>query len=241
MNPSNPVMSPGNSQNRSADHELVKLEQSMKRQAIDQKRSSTAVFLVSASMLVLIIVFGLVNYRYFKNEWTQENFTKSIEREFEELNPEAIHQLQQLGQRLLPIYVKEGKKQFLNFRPEITKTLLKQVDVLSEDLKRDTHERLLASESKMRVGVRKIIFETFPDMNGEHERLALDERIREVTKNSVTKALAGFEELFAKDVAELRLGVDRFAVEDKGETTVELQKRFISLWLQLLDEEIKKL
>jgi hypothetical protein len=58
---------------------------------------------------------------------------------------------------------------------------------------------------------------------------------------TLKKTLVDFEKLFSRDVEQLQTTVFKFNVSDGDEETVELQKKFLHLWLQLLDQEIMKI
>ena len=69
----------------------------------------------------------------------------------------------------------------------------------------------------------------------------LERRLHAVCDETLEKSRRDFEALFVQDVSRLQQEVLKFDVSDTHETTVDLQKKFLHIWLQLLDQEIMKI
>jgi hypothetical protein len=124
--------------------------------------------------------------------------------------------------------------------PEISRRLEAQVDRLSGDIQREATSRLHAAEDRITERTRDVLFASYPSMKDEAERERLDADFRATTETVVRSSLQEFFELFAEDIGRLEQKVHDFQPTDTGESEVDLQKRFIRLWLQLLDLEVRK-
>lgn len=226
---------------RDLDAEIDSLEQTLDRETAVERKASLAVFFVTAAISVVVLAFVVVNYFHFKTEWTAEKFSGSLRRELDELKPDAVEQLNALGENLLPIYAAESRKQFERLGPVMAERLIEQVNHLGTDLQRDMHERLAASEQRIRERTQEAIFEGYPDLKRDTIRDRLTASFRSITEDAIADALADFKDRFSVDLAKVSRSVDNFAAQDTGVPTIELQKRFLSLWLKQLDQEIQKL
>ncbi|MFQ5503466.1 MAG: hypothetical protein ACE5F1_01560 [Planctomycetota bacterium] len=221
--------------------QIRRLEEARVKEVQALRRASMTAVTVTASILLLVTGFVLVNFVHFRTEFTEEKFAASLERELEELNPKAIAQTQALSEHLLPVYAAEGRKQFQAMMPTIAQKLGEQLDSLGEEMQSDMHTKIVASEKRIRDRTGEIIFAAYPALKATSEREKLTDSFRSITKDSVISSISKFDELFSKDVKQLEMELINF--NDKGTdlSTMELQKKFIRLWLQLLDAEIMKL
>ena len=60
------------------------------------------------------------------------------------------------------------------------------------------------------------------------------------TDEAIMEATTEFAEMYARDIHALEKRIHGFHTTKTDEPTLELEKRFIHLWLQLLDAEIMK-
>jgi hypothetical protein len=119
--------------------------------------------------------------------------------------------------------------------------LAEQVKSLGYDLQSDVRALLFDSEERLRARTSELVMAEFPSLQDPRQQAALEENLRRTTERSIVAAIADFDERFSADADALALVVADFDVSDSDEPTVELQKRFIRSWLQLLDEEIRNL
>lgn len=69
----------------------------------------------------------------------------------------------------------------------------------------------------------------------------MTQRVHEICDGSLQKALDDFNVLFVKDMQQVQHALMQFDLPASDIPTVELQKKFLRLWLQLLDQEIMQL
>lgn len=204
------------------------------------RRASITVTLVSSVMLTIVAVFSIVNYGHIKAEWTEEKLAARFQEELEVLSPSATKELHQLGQHLLPVYAQAGREKFMDMTPEIAERVKSEVNHLGAHLKTDAHSRLEASMQNIRSRTEGAIFAAYPELETESEKEELTRSFRRMTEDSVSTSMNDFSELFAADIYKLETQIRAFNTMRTDEPTVELEKRFIHLWLQLLDAEIMK-
>jgi len=221
--------------------QLIRLEQSLDEQNRLERRASRAVFLLSAVLTLVMLAFLGVNYAHLRSEWTEEKFSKSLDQELQELHPAAMLELKALGEHLLPVYADESRRQLTKLGPHISQALVTSLDRLAKDLRTQGHERLLASHKRVSNKIYDTIFTCFPGLRSESEQRQLEESFRRTTKEAVSDAIGGFQEKYTKEINEVQDHLESYAVADSNLSNFELQKRFLSLWLQLLDTEIQKL
>ena len=97
------------------------------------------------------------------------------------------------------------------------------------------------TEGRVLQRMEKTIVDTFPDLQDPAKRSDLEKRLHATCDRVTGTALHDFDTLFVKDVNRLQDVIFKFDVSDKEISTVDLQKKFLHLWLQLLDQEIMKI
>ncbi len=223
------------------EDELHMLENVEKAERATDRRSSILSLAVASCMVLVLIGFLLANFLYFKSEWTEEKFAKSLQTELGELNPVVMEELRTMGQELLPVYAQEGRKQLPGMAPTISKELSKQLVQFSSDFQADAYERLDKTEDGIRFKTRRILYNAYPDLKDSKEKNKLTANFMVMTDNSVACSIDEFRTRFSKDADAFQRTLQDLNVADSDELTIDLQKKFIRLWLQLLDEEIMKL
>jgi len=221
--------------------EFKKLDQSIEEEREIDRRATIITISLAGVISLVIVGFLLVNFLYFKSEWTEENFAKSLHNELEVLNPVVLAQLRGMGKNLMPVYVKEARRQLPEMAPRFSRELSSQLEHFSRDFQHDTAARLEKTEERMQEDTHAIVFAAYPGLRSEAEQQKLNRSFETITHDAVFSAIKGFEARFAKDADDLQNVVLDFKPRQTDETTVDLQKKFIRLWLQLLDEEITKL
>lgn len=226
---------------RALANELAELERARAADRAEERRNALVTRAVAAGLLLIVAAFALVNYRHFQREWTEEKLEASLRHELDTLNVEATVHLDALGQQLLPVYADESLRQFQELSPEIARRFVEQFERVGVDLQMETHAQLVETEERIRQRTAALLFETFPELEQDATRAQVEGRLHRATEAAVGEAIGSFDARFGGDVEELQSIVMSFDVSDTEEPTVELQKRFLRCWLQLLDKEIAKL
>lgn len=221
--------------------EVRRLEESFEADRQLGRRMNRILLVISVALSGMIITFFLVNYLNLSSKWTQERFRTSLRQEMVELSPAAAHELNLLGRELLPVYAEESRKQLLAMGPEIARELEAQLDELTQELLLSVHRQMQESQEKVLEGSERMLSESFPSLSDAESRERIEKRFREVVENALATSISRFEKRFAKDVDLVRETLLRFDISDTEESTVDLQKKFIHLWLQVLDQEIMEL
>ncbi len=204
------------------------------------RRASLTAVIVSCALLLIVTVFVIVNYQQFKTEWTEEKLSAGFAKELEVLHPVVTEQVQQLSQHLLPVYAEAGRKQLITMRPEIAERLKAEVDQIGENLRSDAENRMTTSTDRIAAKTNEIVFGAYPGLRNETDQAKLTQNLRRSTDEAITEATMEFFELYAKDIHSLEKRIHDFNTTTTDEPTLELEKRFIHLWLKLLDAEIMK-
>jgi len=221
--------------------EFEKLDQSIaEEREVDRRATIITVSLATAIGLV-IVGFLLVNFIYFKSEWTEEKFARSLQSELEVLNPAVLEELRTMGRNLMPVYAEEARRQLPAMAPRFSQELSRQLERFSREFQADATDRLDRTEHRVEGQTRRIVFAAYPGLRSEAEQEKLNRSFQTITHDAVSGALEQFHTRFSKDTDELQNIVLDFKPPQTDENTVDLQKKFIHLWLQLLDEEIMKL
>jgi len=223
------------------EEDLSRLERAVEAQRTTDSRATSITISIAAVISLILVGFLLANFFYFRSEWTDEKFAKSLRTELEELNPVLLAELNTLGKDLVPVYVREGRKQFPEMAPRISRGMSKQLRQFNSDFMTDTHDRLNRTEERIRTQVRTLLFNTYPGLKSPGARARLEKNFNTITDNAVTCAIQEFQNRFMADVDSFQNTIRKLGVSRREEEMVDLQKKFIRLWLQLLDEEIMKL
>ena len=81
----------------------------------------------------------------------------------------------------------------------------------------------------------------YPELNDPAKQAQLEKRLHSVCDNALESSLLEFDRMFSKDVGRLQDTILTFELKDGEDSTVDLQKKFLRLWLKLLDQEIMKI
>jgi len=223
------------------DDELRELEAARAADRDAERRNALVMRVIAGSLLAIVAVFALINYRHFQLEWTEEKLEASLRQELDTLNVEALAHLDALGEHLLPVYADEALRQFQDVSPEIARHFAQQFERVGVDLQSETRAQLVETEDRIRARTAALVLEVFPELEAEESKAQLEARLHATTDGAVSEALELFDARFTGDVHELQVIVMSFDISDTDEPTVDLQKRFLRCWLQLLDKEIEKL
>jgi hypothetical protein len=221
--------------------ELQGLEAELNRETASGRRAALASAGVALAIVVIVLGFAWSGYTQFKEALTADKLAIGLQREMNELNPSATRELQQLGRALLPVYTAETRRQFDSLAPEIGRRLGEQLQLIGTDLHKDIHDRLNDLEDDLQQQTERAILDCYPSLANDEQRARVDTAFEAITESAVVGAITDFDQRFAKDVDHVRDCLAKFTIAESTEPSVELQKRFISLWLQMLDQEIQKL
>ena len=221
--------------------EVRRLEEALHAERSMGRQTNRTVIWITVALGVTIFGFLLANYMTLSSLWTREKFRQSLEREMTELSPAAVRELNTLGRELLPVYAEEGRKQLMEMGPELARRFEEQLDQLTEELLQSVHQQLKRTEENVLVRTEEIVFKSFPSLHDAEKRELLERRFHWLAEQAVAEAIASFENLVSKDVDNVKETLLKFDVSDGDESTVDLQKKFIHLWLKLLDQEIMEL
>ena len=221
--------------------DMQRLEEAMKAERTMERRTTKTTMVITVGLCLTICAFLLANYINLSNNWAAENFKASLQKEITELSPTAMYELNMLGKELLPVYAQEGRKQLMALAPDITQMCHEQLDMLSGDLMKSVHDKMHASQESVLEKVEAVIHSCYPSLHDPAQREVLENRFRMITEDALAASVVSFERKFSKDVTNVREALFRMDVSDTGESTVDLQKKFIHLWLQVLDQEMMEL
>ena len=150
-----------------------------------------------------------------------------------------VHETVSLGSR--GIYAAEGKSQLKRMGPEISRRLNRQLDLLGQELNMGVHAQLTVAENRIKAHTLEALFAAYPELRDSAEQRMLTASFQTIAESAVVDAVSGFDRKFSDDIDALAETIFEFNEEESEETTVDLQKKFIHLWLQMIDAEIMKL
>jgi hypothetical protein len=226
---------------RQLEAEVRQLEEATAAGNLASRQTSRSAMGVTSALALTISVFLLANYFNLRSAWTREKFQQSLAEELGELSPKAAEEARLLGRALLPVYATEGRKQLQELAPEISSRSEEELLRLNNDLLATVHDKLLASQRRLLQAAEKMVFDSYPGLRDPAARAELEQRLRSVTEDAIEQALVDFDRRFSEQVRSLQEAILKFDVADGDESVVDLQKRFIHIWLQLLDQEIMEL
>ena len=103
----------------------------------------------------------------------------------------------------------------------------------------DSH--LKASEQRVLNETQRVVAGNFPELNDPKAQAAVTARVQEICEGSFRKALDEFHTVFVSDMTRLQRVIAEFELPEIKAATVDLQKKFLRLWLQIVDQEIMQL
>lgn len=220
---------------------MRRLEENLAAQRNAQALLSRTSLVFGIVILAVIACFLALNVAKVRAEFTAEKVSKSLEKELAEFGPTALRELSVLGRDVLPVYLEEWQKQFTAAWPEISAKLERELGRLSDNMTGRLHETLAAMEERSLEKVRRVLAKHYPELSDPSQQAELAKRVHTHCEKALEESLLEFDRMFSKDVQRLQDVVFSFDVKDGDESTVDLQKRFLRLWLQLLDQEITRI
>ena len=201
-------------------------------------RNST---IVSLSLCFVVFVFVAANAVNIAMEFTEERIADSLEIELREFSPVAIRELKILGQDVFPVYAQEARDQLTELRPIIFERFAVELDQLSIELLENVHRHLNEVQQRVLADTEKALLESFPSLASESLRGKLRRHLQDTTENVVASTIGDFDRRFGAHLKRIEETLWNLDLADSDESPVELQKKFVHLWLQLLDQEIMEL
>ncbi|MBI4606866.1 MAG: hypothetical protein HY721_33290 [Planctomycetes bacterium] len=221
--------------------QVIELENAIRESARATKRAASVSVVSAVALVAIILAFLAINFSRVRAEMTEEKLTRSLTRELGELSPLLLNELTRLGQDLLPIYGDEVKTQLEKAWPGLEAKLQSELNELGSSATEHLETALRDSEQRVLQAAENAVMECYPETGDPEKRKDIEERLHMVCEQTLGRTLHGFETLFSKDVHRLQDTVFRFDLTDSGESVGDLQKKFIRLWLQLLDQEVMEL
>ncbi len=221
--------------------EVQQLEDVLQSQEKTARIAGRAPLFISLALMLIIGCFVLVNYVRLRAELTAEKFAKSLKEELVEVTPVAIREFNLLGKDLLPLYTSEFQKQFAVAWPTIAKKLENETSELGNNVLLTVHQNLNETEARVLDKTQQVLFTSYPPLNNAKDREVLTRKLHTLCENALVKALGNFDAKFSRDIDKLQADLMKFELKDTDGATVDLQKKFLHLWLQLLDQEIMAL
>jgi hypothetical protein len=221
--------------------EVRRLEQSLEAARAASRAAQRIAILIGTAMATLVGGFLLINYFNFRAEFTPEKVKASIAQELRDVSPAALREFGQLGQELLPVYTEELKRQFQAAWPSIKDKVDNEVTLLAEHATTRIDRRMTDAEGRVIDTSQALMQKHYPELADPKVQETVTRRVHEVCDGSLQKALDGFNALFARDMRRVQHALLQFEFPPSSVPTVELQKKFLHLWLQLLDQEIMQL
>ena len=219
--------------------ELRKLEEARAAENTADRRMTRVTLGLSALIGIIVLGFLFVNYLYFNKEWTEEKFAKSFNRELEELQPIASRELQSFGKKLVPVFVQESRRQFPEIAPLLSNKINEELKEFSNDFQKDINAKMNRTGDRLKARLLEDIIASYPNLRGENAQQKMIQRFRESTHAALQGSIGHFMKRFSTEVDNFQDTV--FNVPESDTPMVELQKKLIRLWLQLLDGEIARL
>lgn len=219
--------------------EVDELERLLKNQRkTEHSRSQTLVGIIAGFSLCALVLVAL-NYYRLRTEWSEERFRGSLEQQLEELAPGVTGELEVLSSALIPVMTEEGRRQLPGRWPNIQSVLATETKELQKSLVMDFQNQLTGLETSVGSRLESEIFQAFPTLDDPLRRQELLKYYDTTCQEAMVKAVTNFHSRFEGRLHETAQSVAEIDSAAHTQTeTVELHKRFIQLWLELLQEEI---
>lgn len=223
------------------EREVRRLEESLGSARAAAERAHRTSLVMGACIALIVGTFLLLNYLNFRAELTTEKLAASIQHQLREVSPAAFREFGQLGQELLPVYASEWQQQFQAAWPAIKEKLDAEMTLLANNAVTRVDSHLNACEQRVLDETRRVLVSNFPEFEDPKAQEIMTARIQEVCEGSFTKALDDFNTLFVNDMTRVQRAIAEFELPEIQASTIDLQKKFLHLWLQIVDQEIMQL
>ncbi len=222
------------------DSQVRALEEAVQR----QKKAAKNRTMVTGAMVALF-AFAIVwrmfsDYSYMRSEWTEQRIQTSLQKELEQLMPAASRELDQLCSALLPVFAEQGQSQLSQRWPAIQQKLFAEGSDLCQKMVEYTHRSLEDSSHEVGQRIENVVLSSYPSFKDPQQRSELHRIIQTKCERAMENALQDFQSRFQGRLLDTQSSVAAFD-SNRLEDSVDLQKRFVQLWLHLLEEEIMSL
>lgn len=221
--------------------ELAQLENELAVEAQARTSLARTKRIVVVMLSATVVLFVLTNLLFFRSEWTGDKIKAGLEKELRELSPFAIQEVNALGKNLVPVYAEEAQTQLQSLMPRISTMLEHEVQALGTDVVESLHEELLASFENLNGKISAELFQSFPQLNDPAVQEEFRERFRQRVERETLALLMDFEKRFKGDIDEVTETLLQFELSDEAGSNGDLRKKFLRLWLRLLDLEVAQL
>jgi len=216
------------------------LATSIAQERAEARRTSRTLMGVTAAMLIICgsSVFSMLSH--VRSEWSEDKVARSLEREAEAIAPQVADQLSAMVGELVPVYGTEAARQYQSLAPQLRRRVLEELDRFVLDVVANTKNRATDSEERIRAVTLQAVNEVYPELDSPEEKAAFVQMVSDTAIAALHNRMKEFQERVSMDTGRLRESIVNFQVNDEGMPTIELQKRFLHLWLMIIDEELMR-
>jgi len=218
--------------------EVDRLDESLALSKAANERAARTTLAIAASLALIVVAFVLANYLNLRAEWTSAKFSESLGKELEQLEPSAREELRKLGSAIVPVYLEAGESEVRAMGPAIAARVEDELELLGNGVRDGVRDHVRAAQARVSRTVEDAIVASFPQVTNRTRSHVISERFRATAEESLAVAVNTFDDRFGERVEEFERALLAFDLTDSDETRVDLQKRFITLWLDLLKDEI---
>ena len=118
--------------------------------------------------------------------------------------------------------------------------MVEELDRFVLDVVANTKNRVTDSEERIRALTLQAVNEVYPELDTPEEKAAFVQTVSDTAIAALHSRMKEFQERVSMDTGRLRESIVNFQVNDEGMSTIELQKRFLHLWLMIIDEELMR-
>lgn len=229
------------SQLQGLEARIIALESAFTADQAQARGTSRAATCVTAAICLTVAAFTVINYVNLRSNWAHADVAKSIEQEVAEISPALQTELRELAQKLLPVYSHEGRTQLLAFGPQVASQLKQEFDLLGADVLGLVNNELDGLQSRVSSRSQDIVMVAYPSLTDASRRQKFETEVHAITSTALINVFTTFQERFDKDIKDIETCLLDFDLSDSGEDTTDLQKKFIHLWLRVLDQELSEL
>jgi hypothetical protein len=216
------------------------LAASIAEERAEARRTSRVLIGVTTAMLLICggSVFSMLSH--VRSEWTEDRVARSLEREAEAIAPQVADQLAAMAGELAPVYGSEAGRQYQSMAPQIRRRVVEELDRFVLDVVANTRNRVNDSEERIRALTLQAVNEVYPELDTPEEKARFVQMVSDTAIAALHGRMKAFQERVSMDTGRLREAIVNFRVHDEGLPTIELQRRFLHLWLMIIDEELMR-
>jgi hypothetical protein len=223
------------------EKELNDLETALASERSTARRVTRTGLATVVVICVIALGFVLHNVSTVRSEWTEENMGQSVAKQMKHLQPIVMHELSSLSTTLMPVYEKAARAEFVASSQDLDIELADQLDHFYIDLEANAKSRLKETEKRVIARIEEIINNEFPSLSSPEAKAELVTRFHDVTETAFANTMTRMQAKYSQDIDKLRKTIATLDLPKSPETTAALQKQFVHLWLQIVDEELMKL